>query len=187
MTSRPAAPSPSAGFGDSLRADYDAGTAQVFGELGYRIDLGRVAFEPFAGLAYVNLHSDGFQRDRRRGGAVRLTGDDTSLGYSTLGLRASTKPPPAGHGPDPARRARLAPCLRRCRPEGDARLSGSNAFTVAGAPDRQGRRLVEAGLDLAISKSATLGVSYTGQLARTRRTTPSRACSPSGSEGARQS
>ncbi|TCR68186.1 autotransporter outer membrane beta-barrel domain-containing protein [Bosea sp. BK604] len=46
------------GFGNSLRADYNAGTAQVFGELGYRIDLGRVALEPFAGLACVNLHSE---------------------------------------------------------------------------------------------------------------------------------
>src|SRR5699024_3392438 len=48
------------GFTDSLSTDHDAGTAQAFGELGYAIERGDFTFEPFANLAYVNLHVDGF-------------------------------------------------------------------------------------------------------------------------------
>jgi RecJ-like exonuclease len=43
------------GFSDDTSAKYNAHTAQVFGELGYRIDTNRVAFEPFVNLAYVNF------------------------------------------------------------------------------------------------------------------------------------
>ena len=48
------------GFAENLDASYDAGTAQVFGEAGYRIDTASASFEPFANVAYVNLHTDGF-------------------------------------------------------------------------------------------------------------------------------
>jgi len=39
-------------------------------------------------------------------------------------------------------------------------------FTVAGVPIARDSLLAEAGLDLAIGRNATLGVSYVGQLAR---------------------
>jgi outer membrane autotransporter protein len=58
------------GVSDQLSADYDAGTTQVFGELGYKVDHGSFAFEPFGNLAYVNVHTDGFNEN---GGAAALT------------------------------------------------------------------------------------------------------------------
>ena len=154
-----------ANFSDRLRADYNAGTAQIFGELGYRIDLGRVAFEPFVGLAYVNLHTDGL---REVGGAAALSarGDDTNVGYATLGLRAATSLDLNGMAltlrgglawrhafgdVDPARTLAFA--------------GGSSPFTITGLPIARNAALVEAGLDLAIGPSATLGLSYNGQLA----------------------
>jgi fibronectin-binding autotransporter adhesin len=152
------------GFGDGLKADYDAGTAQVFGEVGYRIDLGKLALEPFAGLAYVNLHTDGFSET---GGVAALSArsDDTSLGYSTLGLRASTTL--ALQGMDLTLRGGLAwrHAFGDVTPTAALAFAGSSAFTVAGLPIARDAAVVEAGLDLAISKSASLGVSYTGQLA----------------------
>ncbi|RDJ21237.1 autotransporter outer membrane beta-barrel domain-containing protein, partial [Bosea caraganae] len=42
---------------------------------------------------------------------------------------------------------------------------GANPFSVAGIPVARNAALVEAGLDLAISRNATLGLSYAGQLA----------------------
>ena len=153
-----------AGFGDGLKAGYDAGTAQVFGELGYRIELARVAIEPFAGLAYVNLHSDGF-RETGRAAALTARGDDTSVGYSTLGLRASTSL--ALQGKDLTLRGALAwrHAFGDVTPVATLAFAGSSSFTVAGIPIAKNAALVEAGLDLAISPSATLGLSYTGQLA----------------------
>jgi outer membrane autotransporter protein len=153
-----------AGFGNGLKSDYSAGTAQVFGELGYRTDLGRVALEPFAGLAYVNLHSDGFAET---GGAAVLTAsdDDTSLGYSTLGLRASTSL--ALQGRELTVRGGLAwrHAFGDVDPEAALAFAGGNPFSVAGIPIAKKAALLEAGIDLAIGPGASLGVSYIGQLA----------------------
>jgi subtilase-type serine protease len=153
-----------AGFGDALKADYSAATAQVFGELGYRIDLSRVALEPFAGLAYVNLRSDGFGE---RGGPAALTaaGSATATGFSTLGVRASTSL--ALQGVELTLRGTLAwrHAFGDVTPLATAVLAGGSAFTVAGIPIARNAALLEAGLDLAISPRATLGLSYTGQLA----------------------
>ncbi|WP_163317183.1 autotransporter outer membrane beta-barrel domain-containing protein, partial [Enterobacter hormaechei] len=54
------------GLSDTLTGHYNAGTAQVFGELGYGINAGAARFEPFANLAYVSLHTDAFTE---KGGA----------------------------------------------------------------------------------------------------------------------
>jgi fibronectin-binding autotransporter adhesin len=153
-----------AGFGDVLRSDSDAGTAQVFGEVGYRFDVGRIALEPFAGLAYVSLHSDGI---REIGGAAALSGrgDDTNIGYSTLGLRASTNL--SLNGTELTLRGALGwrHAFGDVDPATTLAFSGSNSFTVAGLPIARDSALVETGLDFAIGKSTTLGLSYTGQLA----------------------
>ncbi|CAN7500901.1 autotransporter domain-containing protein [Bosea sp. LjRoot90] len=159
----------SAGLGDLLRADYDAGTAQVFGEFGYRIELGqtalgRVALEPFAGLAYVVLRSDGFSE---RGGAAALSGtsDDTSLGYATLGLRAATSGRIAGM--DVTLRGGLGwrHAFGDVDPKTALAFAGGTPFTIAGLPIARNAALVEAGLDMAIGANVTLGASYTAQLA----------------------
>lgn len=59
----------------------------------------------------------------------------------------------------------LAPCLRRRRSGGDARLRRIGQLHCGGPADRKRRRPGRGRVDLAISQSATLGLSYTGQLA----------------------
>ncbi|WP_332684604.1 autotransporter family protein [Bosea sp. (in: a-proteobacteria)] len=154
----------SALIGSNPHASYDAGTAQIFGEAGYRVDLGRVALEPFAGLAYVNLRTDGFSET---GGVTALTGrgDDASLGYSTLGLRASTSLDLQGMGLTLRGGLAWRHAFGDVDPSVTLAFAGSSAFTIAGLPIARDAALVEAGLDVAIGQSATLGVSYTGQLA----------------------
>ncbi len=160
----------SAGLGDTLRADYDAGTAQAFGELGYRIDLGQtalgqVALEPFAGLAYVVLRSDRFSE--RGTGAAALSGasDDTSLGYATLGLRAATTTRLSGM--DLTLRGGLGwrHAFGDVDPKTTLAFAGSNPFAIAGLPIARDAALVEAGLDLGLGPNVSLGASYTAQLA----------------------
>ena len=68
-SSTPRARPPSAVSRRTSTPIYDAGTAQVFGEVGYRIDTASASFEPFANVAYVNLHTDGFAET---GGAAAL-------------------------------------------------------------------------------------------------------------------
>ncbi|MCG7509059.1 autotransporter domain-containing protein [Mesorhizobium retamae] len=151
------------GFTDSLTGDYRAGTTQVFGELGYGIKVGSVALEPFANLAYVNVHTNGFTE---QGGASALTVESGSndVTFTTLGIRASTdfdlgtiKATARGmigwrHG------------FGDITPTVSQAFTGSSLFQIAGAPIAKDAAMLEAGLDFAIAPRATLGVSYQGQL-----------------------
>ena len=150
------------GFGDSLKGDYRAGTTQVFGELGYGIRAGSFGFEPFANLAYVNLSTDGFAEN---GGAAALRSNSTSTGvtFTTLGLHAST-----GFALGKTA-ATLRSTLGWRHAFGDttplatfAFASGS-PFTVAGVPIAKDALVLDVGLDVAIARNTTLGVSYGGQ------------------------
>lgn len=150
------------GFSDHLSADYDAGTAQAFGELAYGMKAGTVGLEPFANLAYINLHTDGFAE---KGGAAALTSpsSNTDATFTTLGLRASTE---IGLGSMTAT-ARGTLGWRHAF-EDETRsvfaFAGSDPFTIT-APIARDAALIEAGLDLALSPNATLGLAYRGQLA----------------------
>lgn len=83
------------GFADSLHASYDADVAQAFAEVGYAMSAGSLAVEPFGGLAYVGLHTNGFSET---GGAAALTGagGDTDITYGSLGARFGTTLPIGG-------------------------------------------------------------------------------------------
>lgn len=150
------------GFSDSFDADYDARTLQAFGELGYRIDTASASFEPFANLSHVRLRTDGFNEN---GGAAALSVDSetTNTTFTTLGLRASA---PLTLGTTTANlKGTLGwrHAYGDITPESAQFLAGSNAFTVEGVAIAKDAALVEAGFDLAITESATFGVSYVGQ------------------------
>lgn len=150
------------GFADSLSADYDAGTFQAFGELGYRIDTATASFEPFANLAYVDLHSDAFAE---KGGAAALTsaGQSTDATFTTLGIRASTSFDLGSVKTTARGMIGWRHAFGDTIPTTTNAFAGGNAFTIAGAPIAKDAAVLEAGLDFAISDNATLGVSYTGQ------------------------
>lgn len=150
---------------ETLSADYDAGTFQMFGELGYRWDLKTVAVEPFANAAYVHLDTGSF---RESGGVAALSGADesTDTGFSTLGLRAAST---LGVGTVPVTLRAEAGWVHAY---GDvtpastlAFAGGSASFDVQGAPIARDAAALSAGLDVTLAKSAVLGLSYQGQLA----------------------
>ena len=151
------------GFTDGLSADYDAGTRQMFGELAYKAETSSsFKFEPFANLAYVSLHTDGFGET---GGAAALTsaGSTTDATFTTLGLRGSTDFTLGGI--DTTARGMLGwrHAFGDVTPLLTVALAGGDAFTIAGVPIARDAAVVEAGLDLPISVNATLGLSYSGQ------------------------
>jgi subtilase-type serine protease len=151
------------GFNDSLRSGYNAGTSQIFGELGYRIDAGPVGLEPFANLAYVNLHTDGFDEN---GGAAALNGraGNVNTPFSTLGLHASTGFV-IGHT-DATARGTLGwrHAYGTVNPTSTQSFAGGDSFSVEGVPIGRDAAVIEAGLDFNASKNLTLGVSYSGQI-----------------------
>ncbi len=147
---------------DRNEADYDARTAQLFGEASYDIDtsLGRIS--PFAGLAYVHLRTDGFTET---GGVTAVSADADSYDttYGTLGLRGEA---PLALGETKAVLHGMVG-WRHDFGDGlpDARLAfaGSDSFTVYGVPSARDVAVMEAGISLAVSENALLGLSYAGQ------------------------
>lgn len=150
------------GFSDSLKGDYGAGTAQIFGEFAYGFSAGGTRFEPFANLAYVNLHTDGFAEG---GGAAALTsassGTDTT--FTTLGLRASGTFDLGGASLTAKGMIGWRHAFGDTTPLSTMRFAGSSAFTIAGVPVARDAAVIEAGLDYAITPNATLGIAYDGQ------------------------
>jgi outer membrane autotransporter protein len=152
------------GFSETLSADYDAGTAQAFGEVGYRIDAGRAAFEPFANLAYVDLRSDAFTETR---GAAALTSAKvtTDATFTTLGVRAATDLA-IGEAKATARgMLGWRHAFGDVTPLSSFSFAGSDDFAIAGPLIARDALAVEAGLDFAISPMTSLGISYVGQIA----------------------
>ncbi|MDJ1159934.1 autotransporter domain-containing protein [Chelatococcus sp. SYSU_G07232] len=155
-------------FTDSPTADYDAGTLQVFGEAGYRFDVGAAALEPFAGLAYVGLSTDGF---REAGGAAALigAGSETDTAFTTLGLRASGAVALGGTTATLSGMLGWWHAFGEVTPVASNAFPGSVPFAVAGAPIARNAAVVEGGLGLVLSDAARLILAYQGQLADTAR------------------
>lgn len=154
------------GFTDYTTARYDAGTAQLFGELGYGVALGGIAAEPFAGIAFVHSNTNGFSET---GGVAALAGSGNAgnVGYSTLGARiAANYPLPNGMVLTPRVSLAWQHAFGDVTPVASLAFQNTGVgFSVAGAPLAPNAALVEAGLDLGIAPQATIGLSYSGQLA----------------------
>ncbi|TPJ24349.1 hypothetical protein FJ425_21270 [Mesorhizobium sp. B2-7-2] len=151
------------GFGDSLKGKYNAATAQVFGELAYGFNAGGARFEPFANLAYMNLHTDGFTE---RGGAAALTSAaaNTDATFTTLGLRASTTFDLGGTTLTANGMLGWRHAFGDVTPLSTMRFaSGGDAFSIGGVPITRDAAVIEAGISYAITPNATFGISYGGQ------------------------
>lgn len=156
----------SVGFGglsDSLRSDYHADTAQVFGEMGYALEAGAATLEPFVNLAYVDLHTDGFTE---RGGAAALSakGGNSDATFSTLGLHGSTGLDLGGVRTNATGSLGWRHAFGDTTPTSSLSFaSGSSSFFTAGVPIAKDVAVVDLGLDFSVGKNTTLGVSYSGQ------------------------
>lgn len=150
---------------NGLHAGFDARTSQAFAELGRRFELGRIAVEPFAGLAHVRLETDGFSES---GGGAALTAQSDSMdtSFSTLGIRAATGIARGSvdlrlHGMAGWRHA-----FGDTVPRSSVSFAGGSGFTIAGTPIARDAALVEAGLDMAVSRDVRAGIAYDGQISR---------------------
>ncbi|MDH7792568.1 autotransporter domain-containing protein [Ochrobactrum sp. AN78] len=150
------------GLTDVHDADYNASTLQLFGELGYRINTSFAVFEPFANLAYVNLHTDGFSET---GGAAALKADSNSTHttFTTIGLRSSsdfTLNHVTGivNGMVGWRHAYgdLDPATRLS-------FEGSDGFQMTGVAIGKNAAVIELGIDFNLAPNTTLGAAYRGQ------------------------
>ncbi|TJV24571.1 MAG: autotransporter domain-containing protein [Mesorhizobium sp.] len=153
-----------AGLDNSLSADYDAASAQAFAEIAYDLKAGQFGFEPFAGLSYVTLHTDGFSET---GGAAALTASSTNtdVTFTTLGLRASSNFDLGGTTVTARGTLAWRHAFGDVTPISTFAFAGSDTFAIAGAPIARNAALIEAGIDVALSPNAKLGFAYQGQFA----------------------
>lgn len=150
------------GFSDTARGSYTAGTMQVFGELGYGLQLGRTAVEPFANFAYAGLRTDGFSET---GGAAALTswGSFADATFSTLGVRASTEFTVGSVAATAKGSAGWRHAFGDTTPASTFAFAGGGAFTVLGVPIAQDSAVIDAGVDVSLAPNVDLGISYGGQ------------------------
>ena len=155
------------GFFDRATARYDGGTGQIFGELGYGFAFGNVAVEPFAGGAWVRLDTDG-AAERATTAGLNIAANSFEVPYSALGIRAASLIP-IGDGMVLMPRASAAwqHAFNSVTPAATLafQLAPVVPFVVAGVPIARDSLLAEVGVDLAIGRNATLGLSYVGQIA----------------------
>jgi outer membrane autotransporter protein len=154
------------GFFDAASAHYGADTQQIFAEVGYGLTLGPVAAEPFAGLAFVRLHTDGFNEAAAIAG-LNGVGNTDSAGYSTLGLRvAATFALANGMAVTPRAALAWQHLFGPVTPVASLAFQTTGIpFTVAGLPLARDEALVEAGFDVRVHPQATVGLFYVGRLA----------------------
>jgi uncharacterized protein with beta-barrel porin domain len=143
----------------------DGGTGQVFGEAGYGFAFGNVAVEPFAGGAWVRLEDR--PRDRaRRPAALNVPSNVRGRLFDARRPRRRHVPLGDGMVLVPRATSALAARLGRRHAGGAARIPGAGAPFAIRRADRARLAARRGRLDLAIGRKRTLGVSYTGQLAR---------------------
>ncbi|MGH7186471.1 MAG: autotransporter outer membrane beta-barrel domain-containing protein, partial [Pseudomonadota bacterium] len=154
------------GFFAREKASYDADTGQIFGEAAYPMPMGSTALEPFAGIAFVQVETGSF---KERGGALTAlnsSGIDMDVGYSILGLRAAATMHVSNMVVTPHASAAWQHAFDDITPGAALAFASTGiGFDVTGVPLAEDSALIEAGLDLNLSPTATLGVSYSGQFA----------------------
>lgn len=152
------------GFSDRLRSDYDADSQQAFAELGYQLASGRLLAEPFAGLGYQRYNHESYDE---KGGAAALhveSQDQDNLN-TTLGIRLAHLGS-LGNGMSLTPRMSLGWRHTYGDIDSSARqsfLSGSSAFSVEGTALDRNSLLLEAGVDLGINSSQSIGLGYSGE------------------------
>jgi outer membrane autotransporter protein len=150
------------GFSGKPEAQYRASTTQAFGELGYQVQAGAVALEPFANLAYVNLHTNRFNE---RGGeaALRSSGTDNDATFTTLGLHAQTEWALGGVPVTAKGTLGWQHAFGGTVPNARFSLAGGRSFDIEGTPIARDAALVEAGLNFKVAPQANLSITYAGK------------------------
>ena len=153
---------PKTGLNIMLVTEY-ARTTQAFAELSHEFHLGAISLLPYASLAAVSHATD---RMIETGGAAALSGGGgiVDASFTTLGVRAEQK---AVVGDDML--LTLAGTLgwRHAFAEpvaGTYRLADGSDFDVVGAPIAGDVLVLNAGINLDVSVTTQLGLTYAGQL-----------------------
>ncbi|WP_315796568.1 autotransporter domain-containing protein [Bradyrhizobium sp. SZCCHNRI3043] len=155
------------GFFERATGRYGAFSSQLFGEIGYDLNLADALVEPFAGWSWIHLHTNGFDE---AGDVAALSGSsrEEDVGYTTIGARASALIALSdGMALKPSASLAWQHGFGQLKPEDHLLFRSTGvAFDIAGLPLARDAALVQTALDLRTSANTVMGVSYRGNLSR---------------------
>ncbi len=147
-------------------ASYDGWTGGLFGEAGIALPVGPVAFEPFAQLAWTGVNMGSFTETGAPVTGLTSSGLSFDTWYSTLGVRAASALPMAGYTLVPHASLGWRHAYGDVTPAlAVSFLNTGTGFTVQGVPIAEDSALVGAGVDVALGRGFTVGLSYDGAFA----------------------
>ncbi|WP_237442328.1 autotransporter-associated beta strand repeat-containing protein [Saccharibacter sp. EH60] len=151
-------------YNGRMTSGYLGGTAQAFAELGYKFHMRHAVIEPFANVAYVNLHMNGYHE---HGGdaALRGHGMDTGVTFSTFGMRASTSFMVGKTVITPQAMFAYRHSFGLRTPSARAMFAGASAGSIetVGAPLSSNSAVLKLGMTAKLTNRIDVGVSYIGQ------------------------
>lgn len=156
------------GYASSTSAGYNANTLQLFGEVAYDLGWNNFTFQPFLGLAYLNIGS-GPTSEIGGSSALSVKTSEMNTGYSTLGLRTSYSIDIAGNVITPSFTLGWQHAFGDITPSSTMSFiqGGSQPFNVFGTPIAKDAMLVEAGIAYKLSDKGNLALNYSAQFAPT--------------------
>lgn len=151
-------------FSDSLSASYGGRAWQAFGEFGLGIEAGSLSFEPFANLTHADYESELIAE---RGGLARLSGRASQKAtMTTLGLRSAAKLRGGSEGRSGYARVNVGWRHGFDKDGAIAELTiaeSANRFRAIGADIGRDLAVIDLALDLPVTRSLDIGITYGGQ------------------------
>lgn len=150
------------GFDETLTASYGAGTAQAFAQLSQDFDFGATSLTPYASVSAVANTTDAYTET---GGTAALTSARSVIDatFTALGFDVSHQ---SVMGDDMLLTVDAGLGWRHAfaaTPSASHAFAGGTSFTVLGAPLPADVALVSAGVNLDVSATTTVNVTYDGQ------------------------
>ncbi len=150
-------------FSESLQGDYDAGTFQAYGSLGYTFDITEhFQLAPYADLAYIHQQSGDFSE---AGGLSALSHLESEMNtwFTTVGARAAFEFQLGQADSRITAAAGWRHGFGDLTPGEQVLFTGGNAFGITGAPLAEDQAVLSAGFETQINEMISVGINYSAQ------------------------
>ncbi|MFC4526315.1 autotransporter-associated beta strand repeat-containing protein [Dyella halodurans] len=153
-------------FGGSAGSSYRANTAQGYVDASWPIALGRTMLAPFANLAVERLSTPTIHENGMPA-TLDVAAQDSTLGYSTLGLRTIFDLGGADHGLHAHVGLGWQHAWGDTVPGATMRFAaGGDSFDIAGLPVARNAGVLNTGISFTITPNVSVDASYQGQFAQ---------------------
>ena len=147
---------------EELQADYNAGTFQIYGDIGYTFEItDNWLAEPYFNAAYVYQQTDGFTET---GGIAALSrnGGSMSTGFTTIGVRSAYDLGFSAYKSALTGEVGWRHAYGDVDPAQSAYFSGGDIFGVTGVPLARDQAVISAGWTTELRQDLSFDLDYTG-------------------------